>query len=135
MIDFVKRRLYERDVLGKIENDLIEIHGQGLGGECLGMFATCILKAQELDGFPDDYANQLRKRGVSEADAALAMLDASVTVLKRMTNGKELGDEISRVVFAMEQAIDKIFVRNQGMIVPRNGTFGPMMDGFAKDMI
>jgi hypothetical protein len=135
MISFLKRRVYERDVLRRIENDLMEIHGRELGGECLGMFATTILKAQELDGFPKDYANQLRERGVSEPDAALAMLDASITALKRMTSGVDLGDEITRVVEAMEGAVDKIFARNQGMIVPRNGKFGPMMDGFAKDLV
>jgi len=135
MIDHFKRRRFEHGVLQRVEQDLLEIHGRELGGDCIGFFVTGIQKAQELDGFPKDYVDQLRKRGVAEPDAALAFLDASVTALKRLLDGKDGTEDVERIIAAMENAIDNIFLRNQGMIVPRNGTAGPMMDGFATDMV
>ena len=135
MIEHFKRRRFEKAVLRKVESDLIEFHGQELGGECLGFCVTGILKAREIDGFPENYIDQLRKRGFTEADAALGFLDSSITALKRLLPPEGLSGDVARIIGAMERAVDHVFAANQGMLVPRNGAFGPMMDGFAKDIV
>jgi hypothetical protein len=134
MIDYFKRRKFEHLVLRTVERRLMEIHGEAMGGECMGFFATSILKAQEVGDIPADLTNRFRKNGFSVQEAALALFDTSITSLKTLTSSVEVGEDVARVMLAMDQAVDRICLDDPGMVVPVNGTAGPMMANFTKDV-
>lgn len=132
MFDFFRKRLFQRDVIETIKERLLTIHGEEIGGECIGAFATAIINAQRIGDMPKDLLDQLRKSGLSVSDAATAFFDASITAIKRAIGGKEISADIQRLIGNMESALDRMFLDNPGIVVPRNGAAGPALEEWTK---
>lgn len=127
MFEFFRKRLFQSDVIETIKSQLLVIHGEEMGGECVGAFATAILNAQQIGDMPKDLLDQLRESGLSVSDAAIAFFDASITAIKRATRDQEIPADIQRLIANMESALDRMFLKNPGKIAPRNGAAGPAL--------
>jgi hypothetical protein len=132
MIDWFNKRKFEQNVVDTVQRRLIEVHGDEVGNECAGFFATGILQAQEFGELPLDLADRYRRDGFSVDEAALAMFDVSITMIKKFAPNARKDAEVSRILAAMEDAVDHIFLAKPGRIVPLNGTAGPAMEPWTK---
>jgi hypothetical protein len=132
MIGSYQKRKFEADVLETFEKRLLEIHGLEFGGECAGCCATVILNAREYGQIPEDLIDEYRKSGLSVDEAALAFVDLSISLMKRFAPNALEEPEVIRVLEGLEKAVDKMFLDKPGMIVPENGTAGPLMHPFTK---
>jgi hypothetical protein len=128
MIGFIKTRMFRGKVLLRLERQLIAILGKKDGEEALGAFATTILNSD----IPKEFLEQLRLRNVTVEDASLAYFDASITAMKRVLP-ESVDPEVLRLIERMELGLDKMFLSNPGLVVPRNGSAGPMMADFTKE--
>ncbi len=77
--------------------------------------------------------DRFRKSGFTVDDAATAFYDASITAIKNLAKNLDQHPDVELVVKNMEVALDQMFLANPGMVVPRNGSAGPMMSDFTKD--
>ena len=132
MIGWYQKRKFESDILETFQRRLVEIHGSDFGGECAGCCATVILNARDYGEIPPDLIDEYRKSGLSVEEAALAFVDLSITLMKRFAPNALEDPDVIRVVQGLEKAVDKMFLDRPGMIVPENGTAGPMMHPFTK---
>jgi hypothetical protein len=132
MIDWMKKRKFEQDVVDTVLSRLVECHGEHLGGECAGFFATGILKAQEYGELPLDLADRYRRDGFTVDEVALAMFDVSISMIKRFGPNAQKNADVGRTLAAIEDAVDHMFLAKPGRIVPLNGTAGPAMEPWTK---
>lgn len=130
MLNFFRGRIFGGKVLKALEANLRSILGDTDAEECLGAFATVTLNSD----IPKDFVENMRLRGFSVNDTALAYFDASVTALKKVQPSTGFDPDVDALLRRMERAIDHMFLDFKGMIVPRNGTAGPKMAEFTKEI-
>ena len=129
MLGFIKARIYREKVFKRMETQLTSALGEDHGQEAFSAFATIILNSD----IPKDLLEQLRKRKFTVEDAAVAYFDASISAMKKVLP-KPASQDVTDMMARMETGLDKMFLDCPGMVVPRNGSAGPMMADFTKEL-
>ncbi|HEU4961757.1 MAG TPA: hypothetical protein VFT56_15300 [Sphingomonas sp.] len=128
MFDALKDRAYQRQVIEYLESQMAEHLGAEVGAECVSACAAAALNSD----MPDDLVAQFRQQGLSVSDGAVAFFDASITAIKRVLPAQP-SEDLAALLKNMEVGLDRMFLANPNLVVPRNGTAGPMMADFTTD--
>jgi len=79
-----------------------------------------------------------RKAGLSIDEAALSMIDGTVTTLKDLISSKprEECNDIVRLITMLERVLDEVvyFRMAGGRVAPRNGAFSELSKEYGQDM-
>lgn len=132
MLSWLAEKSYARQVRNKIYSELSDLHGPSVARDCELVAEQAVRTAQKLDGFPRDMLSRYRRAGLSVSDAALAYLDSSVTAIKRLSLCIERPASVHEALAHMEPALDRMFLKNPGKIVPNNGSMAEHLSDFTK---
>ncbi|WP_174278933.1 hypothetical protein [Sphingomonas bacterium] len=128
MFEFLRARSFRLKVLRHIEQQMLLHLGREDGGEAVGAFATAAHKS-DIGPF---FLERLRRSGLTATDAATAYFDAAITSIIRVLP-QNADDDLKRLLGNMEAGLDRMFLGNPGMVVPRNGKAGPSLAEFTDE--
>ncbi len=97
-------------------------------------FNRALIDAKIID--LDNIAQLFKKHGYSYDEAALAMIDTTITQMRvhisNNPNG-EVNEQLERAIADYEQVIDSVMERTPGRILPRNGQFAKLAEKYGMD--